>query len=128
MAAYKRTSSYDLPPLIWNLYVVRLDDDAKKYNHRPPTNDNNGKNTGQCVYVGVTTKEPEDRLKEHKTDSRGNKNVSRIYYEFLMPSYYEYLNIGWERGKETYEQASRRERELAKKLESRGHIVWCYTK
>ena len=113
-------------PKIWNLYVVRLGDDAKMYNPHSPTHDNDKQNTGRCVYVGCTTLTPEERLEQHKKDGRLNKKVRKEYFEFLMPGLFEDLNIGVNRDLETYEQASVREEELAKSLESRGFIVWCY--
>ena len=117
-----------LTPKIWNLYVIRLNDDAKKYNKKCPTHDNDTQNTGRCVYVGCTTLTPEERLEQHKNDARSNKKVRKEYFEFLMPGQFEDLNIGDKRELETYEQASVREEELAKSLESRDFIVWCYTK
>ena len=116
-----------LIPKIWNLYVIRLDDDAKKYNPNSATHDSDGSD-GRCVYVGCTTLTPEERLEQHKKDARSNKKVRKEYFEFLMPSLFEHLNIGDKRDLETYEQASVREVELARSLESQGFIVWCYTK
>ena len=126
MAAYKGNPARDLTPRIWNLYVVRLNDDASKYNHKSATHDNNRKNSGRCVYVGCTNLTPEKRLEWHKNDQRNTKNVRKEYFEFLMMNLYEHLNIGDERELETYTEATIREEELAKSLESRGFIVWCY--
>ena len=125
MAPYKRNSAYDLPPAIWNLYVVRLKDEARKNNPKSATHDNNKKNTGSCVYVGCTTLTPEARLEYHQTP-RVKKNIFPDYFEFLMESKYEHHNRGKKRGLETYEQATRREEKLAKELEAKGFVVWCY--
>jgi len=93
VAPYKRNSAYDLPPAIWNLYVVRLKDEARKNNPKSATHDNNKKNTGSCVYVGCTTLTPEARLEYHQTP-RVKKNIFPDYFEFLMESKYEHHNRG----------------------------------
>ena len=115
-------------PKIWNLYVIRLDDDANQYNPYSATHDNDIGNNGDCVYVGCTHLTPEERFEQHINDRRSNKKMRRKYFITLIPRLYEYLNIGEQRGSETYLEASRREVQLAKKLESEGYIVWCYVK
>jgi hypothetical protein len=128
MAVNNETVRYDLPPAIWNLYVVKLNNDASRNNHRSAPYDNDRKNKGQCVYVGCTMLAPSEKLRHHKGDSSPYKNVRPSYYESLMPDLFTHLNIGDERGLETYLQVTKRELKLAKELESEGYIVWCYTR
>ena len=115
-------------PKISNLYVIRLDDKANEYNAHSATHDNERKNTGDCVYVGCTVLTPEERFEQHRNDRRTNKKMRREYFITLLPKLYEQENIGSERELETYAEATLREIELAKKLESEGFIVWCYVK
>ena len=128
MAEDNKTNRYDRPAAIWNLYVVKLNNDASKNNHSSAPYDNDRKNKGQCVYVGCTTIAPEEKLRYHKNDSSPYKKVRQDYYESLIPELFAHLNKGTERELETYLQVTKRERALAKELESKGYIVWCYTK
>ena len=128
MAVNNETDRYDLPPAIWNLYVVKLNNDASRNNHRSAPYDNDRKNKGKCVYVGCTRLTPGEKLRHHKNDSNPYKNVRQYFYESLMPDLFVHLNIGTERGLETYLQVTKRELKLAKELESEGYIVWCYTR
>ena len=116
---------YDRQPAIWNLYVVKLNNDARN-NHKSAPYDNDRKNKGQCVYVGCTTLSPDERLGSHKNDSSPYKNVWPGYYESLMPELFDHLNIALEL--ETYSEVTKRELKLAKDLESKGYTVWCYTR
>ncbi len=115
-------------PKIWNLYVIKLDEKANLYNPHSATHDNERQNTGECVYVGCTYLTPEERFEQHKNDRRSNKKMRREYFITLLPKLYEWENTCDQRGLETYAEASRREIQLAQKLESKGYIVWNYVK
>ena len=115
---------YDKSPAKWNLYVILLDDNVADGIH-PPTHDNNGRNKGQCVYVGCTTKAPEKREIEHKKGSHPCKKIDPRDFDCLMYWRFEHINLE-QKELETYEQASKREFELARELESKGFRVWCY--
>src|SRR6476659_6940670 len=53
----------------------------------------------QCVYVGMTSKTPAERFKQHKTgyvNKKGHKLAAYIvekYGTFLRPSLYDHINL-----------------------------------
>ena len=80
----------------------------------------------QCLYVGMTSKTPEERLKQHKTgfvNKKGHKlsaNIVQKYGNYLRPSLYEHLN---ERDM-TRAEALMMEEKLALALRRQGYAVW----
>lgn len=80
----------------------------------------------QCLYVGMTSKSPEERLKQHKTgyvNAKGHKlsaNIVQKYGNYLRPSLYEHLN---ERSM-TRAEALLMEEKLALSLRRQGYAVW----
>lgn len=80
----------------------------------------------QCLYVGMTSKAPAERFKEHKTgyvNKKGHKLSARIvqkYGTYLRPSLYEQINVK----PMTREQALRMEEKLAWDLRRQGYAVW----
>src|SRR3954471_18823632 len=52
----------------------------------------------QCLYVGMTSKTPAERFRQHKTgyvNKKGHKlsaNIVQKYGSYLRPSLYEHLN------------------------------------
>src|SRR3954467_5661864 len=53
----------------------------------------------QCLYVGMTSKTPAERLKQHKTgyvNKKGEKlsaNIVQKYGTYLRPSLYDQINL-----------------------------------
>ena len=53
----------------------------------------------QCVYVGMTSKTPAERLKQHKMgyiNRKGHKlsaNIVEKYGTYLRPSLYDHINV-----------------------------------
>ncbi len=80
----------------------------------------------QCLYVGMTSKTPIERFKEHRTgyvNKRGHKLSARIvqkYGTYLRPSLYEHINLRPMRR----EQALIMEEKLAWDLRRQGYAVW----
>jgi len=80
----------------------------------------------ECVYVGMTSKTPKERLEQHKTGYRNKKghnlssSIVRKYGMYLRPSLYEHLN----KKPMTREQALEAEKNLAIKLRRQGYAVW----
>ncbi len=80
----------------------------------------------QCLYVGMTSKTPIERFKEHRTgyvNKRGHKLSARIvqkYGTYLRPSLYEHINLR----PMTREQALIMEEKLAWDLRRQGYAVW----
>jgi hypothetical protein len=80
----------------------------------------------ECLYVGMTSKTPAERLKQHKTgyvNKKGHKlsaNIVQKYGIYLRPSLYDHIN----RKPMTREQALIMEEKLALDLRRQGYAVW----
>ena len=80
----------------------------------------------QCLYVGMTSKTPSERLKQHKTgyvNKKGHKlsaNIVQKYGTYLRPSLYDHINLK----PMTRQQALIMEQKLALDLRRKGYAVW----
>ena len=80
----------------------------------------------QCLYVGMTSKSPEERLQQHKTgyvNSKGHNlsaSLVKKYGTYLRPSLYENLNTTLM----TKQQALVMETNLTAELRKKGYAVW----
>ena len=80
----------------------------------------------ECLYVGMTSKTPEERFKQHKTGYRNKKgyNISsrlvETYGRYLRPSLYDPINVKTMSRKE----ALAMEEKLALDLRRQGYAVW----
>jgi len=80
----------------------------------------------ECLYVGMTSKTPAERFKQHKTafvNKKGQKlssNIVQKYGIYLRPSLYDDIN-----GRPmTRQQALKMEEKLAMDLRRQGYAVW----
>lgn len=82
--------------------------------------------TLECLYVGMTSKTPAERLQQHKTgyiNQKGHKlsaNIVQKYGIYLRPSLYEHLNVK----PMNREEALAMEEKLAWDLRRQGYAVW----
>src|SRR3984893_10444714 len=80
----------------------------------------------ECLYVGMTSKTPAERFKQHKTghiNKKGHKlsaNIVQQYGASLRPSLYEHLNAK----QMTRQQALALEEKLSWDLRRQGYAVW----
>lgn len=80
----------------------------------------------ECLYVGMTSRTPEERYKQHKTGyiSRKGYNISsrlvHTYGRYLRPSLYAHLN----ETKMNRKEALAAEEHLALELRRKGYAVW----
>jgi predicted GIY-YIG superfamily endonuclease len=80
----------------------------------------------QCLYVGMTSKTPAERFKQHRTgyvNKKGHKlsaNIVQKYGTYLRPSLYEHINLK----SMSREEALRMEEKLAWDLRRQGYAVW----
>lgn len=80
----------------------------------------------ECLYVGMTSKTPAERFKQHKTgyvNKKGHKLSAYIvqkYGAYLRPSLYEHINAK----PMTRGQALLMEKKLALDLRRQGYAVW----
>ena len=71
-----------------------------------------------CVYVGMTSKTPEERFAIHQSDHIHSSPKVREFGIALMPELYEHLNPL------TREEAEDMEKAHAEDLRSQGYAVW----
>src|SRR5678809_516519 len=80
----------------------------------------------ECLYVGMTSKTPTERFKQHKTgfiNRKGHKisaNIVQKYGSYLRPSLYDHINLKTM----TRQQALMMEEKLALHLRRQGYAVW----
>ena len=80
----------------------------------------------ECLYVGITSKTPKERLIQHKSGymkKKGHKlsaNIGEQYGTYLRPTLYNKSNIK----PMTRAQALYAEEQLALELRRQGYAVW----
>jgi len=80
----------------------------------------------QCLYVGMTSKTPAERYKQHKTGYVNKKGVKisayivQKYGSYLRPSLYDHINLK----SMTRLEALAMEKKLALDLRRKGYAVW----
>ena len=80
----------------------------------------------ECLYVGMTSKLPQERFKQHKTgyvNKKGHKlsaNIVQKYGTYLRPSLYDHINLK----PMTRAEALLMEEKLALDLRRKGYAVW----
>lgn len=80
----------------------------------------------ECLYVGMSSKDPDVRFKQHKTGyiSKKGYNISsslvKKYGRYLRPSLYDHLN----ENPMTRKEALAMEEKLALDLRRQGYAVW----
>ena len=80
----------------------------------------------QCLYVGMTSKTPVERFRQHKTgyiNRKGHKisaNIVQKYGIYLRPSLYDHINLN----PMTRQEALIMEEKIALDLRRQGYAVW----
>ena len=100
-----------------SVYVIELDPDVlndKKFRERNPDHDPEY----LCLYVGRTTKSPEERFEVHMGGGMHAAPLVTKFGQRLRPEFYERLNPM------TRTAAEREEKELACTLQKVGYAVW----
>lgn len=110
----------------YKVYVVELSrkvftENTKFRNANPQFN-----GVLECLYVGMTSKTPAERLKQHKTgfvNKKGHKlsaSIVQQYGRYLRPSLYDHINLKTM----TRTEALKMEEKLALDLRRKGYAVW----
>ena len=110
---------------MYRVYVVELSkrvytDNAKFRTANPQYN-----GVLECLYVGMTSKTPQQRLEQHKKGAKTKKGqklystIVRKYGLYLRPSLYEHLAPV-----KTRSEALHMEKELALELRRKRYAVW----
>ena len=114
-----------MPKTQYRIYVAELSkrvftENAKFRNANPQFN-----GVLQCLYVGLTSKTPKERFKQHKTGYRTKKgykissNIVQKYGLYLRPSLYNHIGPLNSR-----QEALKMEETLALKLRRQRYAVW----
>src|SRR5258707_6595506 len=80
----------------------------------------------QCLYVGMTSKTPAERFRQHKTgyvNKKGHKlsaNIVHRYGTYLRPSLYDHINLK----PMTRQEALTMEKKLALDLRRKRYAAW----
>jgi len=111
---------------IYQVYVIELS--KRVFTENARFRDANPQFNGvlECLYVGMTSKTPAERFKQHKTgyvNKKGHKlsaNIVQKYGSYLRPSLYNHLNLE----PMNREEALEMEKKLAWSLRKQGYAVW----
>ena len=115
-----------MPRASYKVYVIELP--RRVFNENTKFREANPQYNGvlECLYVGMTSKTPAERLLQHKTgyiNKKGHKLSAGIvekYGGYLRPSLYEHLNAK----PMTQAEALIMEEKLALELRRKGYAVW----
>jgi predicted GIY-YIG superfamily endonuclease len=110
--------------MIYRVYVIELS--KKVFTENAKFREANPQFNGvlECLYVGMTSKDPKERFEQHKTgyvNKKGHKLSSSIvqkYGKYLRPSLYMHIDPM------TQEDALVMEKNLALELRRQKYAVW----
>ena len=111
---------------IYSVYVIELSKKVftEDWKFRAANPQFNG--VLECLYVGMTSKIPAERFKQHKTgyiNKKGHKLAAYLvqkYGTYLRPSLYDHINLK----SMTRNEALAMEEKLAWDLRRQGYAVW----
>jgi hypothetical protein len=115
-----------LPGSTYQVYVIELSKKVFTENAKFRAANPQFNGVLECLYVGMTSKTPEVRWKQHKTGAKNKKGytlssaIVRKYGTFLRPSLYEHINMAPMNRQEALHQ----EENLALELRRKGYAVW----
>lgn len=110
----------------YHVYVVELSKRVFTENSRFRAANPQFNGVLECLYVGMTSKTPAERLHQHKTgyvNKKGHKlsaNIVQKYGDYLRPSLYDHINLK----PMTRQEALLMEERLALNLRRQGYAVW----
>lgn len=111
---------------VYCVYVIELSKKVFTENYRFRAANPQFNGVLECLYVGMTSKTPLERFRQHKTgyvNSKGHDlsaSIVRRYGTYLRPSLYEHLNTK----PMTRNEALHMEKKLALDLRREGYAVW----
>ena len=114
-----------MPKTLYRIYVIELSKKVYTKNARFRTANPQFNGVLECLYVGVTSKTPRERFKQHKRgyrNAKGHKISSTIverYGLYLRPSLYHYIDPLTTRA-----EGLEVEKGLALELRRQGYAVW----
>lgn len=123
---FEGKKQHQLPATTYKVYVVELSKKVFTENTKFRVANPQFNGVLECLYVGMTSKTPEERLKQHKTgyvSKKGHKlsaNIVKKYGRYLRPSLYDPINSKLMNRQE----ALIMEEKLAWDLRRQGYAVW----
>jgi predicted GIY-YIG superfamily endonuclease len=115
-----------VPTLTFQIYVVELSKRVFTENTKFRAANPQFNGVLECLYVGMTSKTPQERLNQHKTgyvNKKGHKlsaNIVQKYGRYLRPSLYDHINAK----QMNRQKALIAEEKLAWDLRRQGYAVW----
>lgn len=115
-----------MPSVSYKVYVVELSKRVFTENAKFRAANPQFKGVLECLYVGMTSKTPQERFKQHKTgyvNAKGHKlssNIVQKYGSYLRPSLYDHINLK----PMTRAEALLMEEKFALDLRRKGYAVW----
>lgn len=115
-----------VPGSIYQVYVIELSKRVFTENSRFRVANPQFNGVLECLYVGMTSKSPAERFKQHKTGYKNKKGyklsayIVEKYGSYLRPSLYNHINLK----PMTRQQALLMEAKLAWDLRRKGYAVW----
>ncbi|MBK8497856.1 MAG: ribose-5-phosphate isomerase [Flavobacteriales bacterium] len=111
-------------PIVYTVYVIELA--RKVFTEDRRFREANPQFNGvlECLYVGMTSKTPQERFAQHKSGYRNAKgqklssNIVQKYGRYLRPSLYQHI------GPLSRAEALEVEKGLALELRRKGYAVW----
>ena len=114
-----------MPKIEYRVYVIELS--KRVFNENAKFRAANPQFNGvlQCLYVGMTSKTPKERLEQHKSGYRNKKgyklssNIVQKYGMYLRPNLYNHIDPV-----STRAEALKLEEKLALELRRQQYAVW----
>lgn len=113
-----------MPRITYRVYVIELSKRVFSENRKFREANPQFNGVLQCLYVGMTSKDPKERFRQHKTGALSLKghnlsaSIVRKYGTYLRPSLYDQLPPM------TRADALKKEKALALELRREGYAVW----
>jgi hypothetical protein len=110
----------------YQVYVIELSKKVFTENTKFRTANPQFNGVLECLYVGMTSKTPAERFKQHKSgyvNRKGVKlsaNIVEKYGIYLRPSLYDHVNLK----PMNRQEALMMEKKLALELRRQGYAVW----
>ncbi len=114
-----------MPKTQYRIYVIELRKKVFSENARFRAANPQFNGVLECLYVGMTSKTPKERLEQHKTGYRNKKghnlssSIVRKYGSYLRPSLYNHIDPITTRA-----EALKMEETLALELRRKRYAVW----
>ena len=115
-----------MPRIAYQVYVIELSKRVFTENRKFREANPQFNGVLECLYVGMTSKTPAERFRQHKTGYRNKKGykisayIVQKYGAYLRPSLYDHINLK----SMTRAEALLQEEKLAWDLRRQGYAVW----